>query len=268
MTFGILKRHWFVFSGIFLIYLVLSVLLVKGLGNVVDVTGVRQEAEAAFAGGFAQLVSGMAVVGTLFSEGNSPATDASGAYQSILLVLFSLVFIWALRQLQAGEKITIRDAFYKGSYPLVPFLLVLLVIALQMLPALAASYMYQLAFVQGLAVTGVEMFLWGALVFLLILWSIYMVTSSVFALYIVTLPDMRPMQALRSARELARFRRWAVTRKVLFLPIAIFVVIILIMFPVVMFIPVLAEWLFYVLTLGSLAIIHVYMYTLYRELLK
>ncbi len=51
--------------------------------------------------------------------------------------------------------------------------------------------------------------------FLLAMLTLIYVKSSLFALYIVTLPDMTPMKALRSARELARYRRWTVLRKIL-----------------------------------------------------
>ena len=54
-----------------------------------------------------------------------------------------------------------------------------------------------------------------------------------FALYIVTLPDMTPMKALRSARELVRYRRWTVLRKVLFLPLMLLVVAAIIMVPII-----------------------------------
>jgi hypothetical protein len=94
-----------------------------------------------------------------------------------------------------------------------------------------------------------------------------MVSSSVFALYIVTLPDVTPMQALRSARELVRHRRWSIARKVLFLPVSLLVIAAAIMIPVILLLTPASEWAFFVLSMFSLAVIHSYMYGLYRELL-
>jgi hypothetical protein len=166
-----------------------------------------------------------------------------------------------------GTKVTVKDAYYKSLYPLIPFLLVLLVISLQLLPLAAANGLYSLVIGGGLAVTALEKTLWLILLFLFVLLSLYMITSSIFALYIVTLPDMKPMQALRSARELVRHRRWTVMRKVIFLPFALLVLAGLVSIPVILFLAPLAEAVFFIASMFGVAITHAYMYTLYRELL-
>jgi uncharacterized membrane protein YoaK (UPF0700 family) len=95
-----------------------------------------------------------------------------------------------------------------------------------------------------------------------------MISSSLFALYIVTLPDMTPFKALRSARELVRHRRWTVLRKILFLPIILLVVAAIIMLPIIIWLTSLAQWVFFLLTMFALVAANAYMYTLYRELLN
>ena len=174
----------------------------------------------------------------------------------------------SLRQTFAGAKVSVRDAFYKGLYPLVPFLLVLIVIGIQLFPLGIANFLYGVVITGGLAVTAVEKLLWCVIILLLVIWSFYMVTSSVFALYVVTLPDVRPLQALRSARDLVFCRRWNVMRKFLFLPFALIIICVVIMFPVILFLTPLAQWVFLLLSMASLVVCHAYMYTLYRELLK
>ena len=87
-------------------------------------------------------------------------------------------------------------------YPLIPFILVLLVCCLQLLPLIIGSSLYSLVVSNGIAVQPIEKFVWALLFASLALLSLYMITSSLFALYISTLPDMTPMKALRSAREL------------------------------------------------------------------
>ena len=94
-----------------------------------------------------------------------------------------------------------------------------------------------------------------------------MISSSIFALYIVTLPDMTPLKALRSARQLVRHRRWTVLRKILFLPILLIVVAAIVMLPIIIWTPPLAQWIFFVLTMFAIAAVHAYAYALYRELL-
>lgn len=94
-----------------------------------------------------------------------------------------------------------------------------------------------------------------------------MISSSIFALYVVTLPEMTPIRALRSAKGLVQFRRWTVMRKILFLPFIICVVGIIIMLPVILLLTPAAEVIFLLLTALVLPVIHSYVYSLYRELL-
>jgi hypothetical protein len=168
----------------------------------------------------------------------------------------------------AGSKARVRDTYYRGMYPLVPFILVLMVIALQLVPLLVGSTVYSLVINNGIAVLFIEKLLWALLYALLALLSLYMISSSLFALYIVTLPDMTPLKALRSARELVRYRRWTVLRKVLCLPLILLVAAAIIMLPIIVWLTPLAKWIFFLLTMSSLVAVHAYMYTLYRELLN
>ncbi len=252
-----------------LVYLILTVVLVKGFGVSSDIGQLKTTILGLFEGTSAQLGASLTLFSILLGNANSTASDVAGAYQSMLLIVISLVLIWALRQSLADKKVKVgvRDAFYKGLYPIVPFLLVLIVIGLQLLPIVVANFLYSVVFGGGLAVTALEQWLWGVLLGLLVILSLYMITSSVFALYIVTLPNVRPMQALRSARDLVRYRRWMIMRKVIFLPIALLILAAMVVIPIIIVSPAVAEWVFFIVSMLGLAIVHSYLYLLYRELL-
>lgn len=262
---GHLRRHWRLFGGIVLIYLLLTVVLVKGLGvganNIPELKSILQEL------GSGGLGTGLSLFGLLVSNLGSASTEVAGAYQSLLLVIVSLVLIWAMRQTYADNPIRVRDAYYKGLYPLVPFILILLVLLLEFMPLAVANFLYGAIFSGGLAVTAAEQVVWAAGIFLLVLLTLYLITSSVFGLYIVTLPDMTPLKALRSARGLVRHRRWTVLRKILFLPLAMLVIAAIIMIPIILWLTPLTEWIFFVLSMAGLAVAQSYLYSLYRELL-
>jgi len=179
----------------------------------------------------------------------------------------SLVIIWALRQVLAGHAIRARDAFYKGTYPLIQFILVLLVIGLQLVPMLLGSWLYGAIINNGIAYTSFEKLIWLIVLILSVLISLYLISSSIFALYIVTLPDMTPLKALRSAKKLVKNRRWLALRKVLFLPLAILLLGAVVMIPLILILTAMAEWIFFALSLVTLLVAHSYMYSLYRELL-
>jgi polyferredoxin len=75
------------------------------------------------------------------------------------------------------------------------------------------------------------------------------------------------MEALKSARELVRYRRWTVMRKLIFLPIFLLVTGAVLIIPLIYFAPVLATITFLLTSMFGLPIIHGYIYRLYRELL-
>lgn len=257
-------RHKKLFIGIMLIYGFLDLLLVKGFSGNLDLTTIRSNFDQAFSG---RVTSGLAVFTLLVGSAASGSSDTAGVYQLVLLVTTSLAIIWGIRQVIAGASIRIRDTYYRGMYPLVPSALVLLVVLLELIPATLGLGIYSTAVNNDIATTGLEQIIFIVIALALTLVSLYMLTSAVFALYIVTLPDMTPLKALRSARDLLRNRRWTVLRKVLFLPLALLVIGALIMLPIIIVVTAIAQWIFFVLALLALPILHTYMYGLYRELL-
>lgn len=273
-SFRLLKRsigtvldNWKPFARLALLYGALTILLVRGFGGGLQLDEVKTNLEGAFSGSFSSITTGLTLFSYILGSAGSSQTETGGLYQAMLMVIFSLAAIWGLRQFLAGRRATMREMLYKGMSPLIPFITVLLIISLQLLPLMIGSWLYSVVISNGIAATLLEKTLWGSIFFLLSLLSIYMICSSVFALYIVTLPDMTPMKALRSARQLVLFRRWTVMRKIIFLPIALLVLAIIIMMPFILFVTPLAEWVFFALSTSVLIIVHSYMYTLYRELL-
>ena len=266
---GTLKKHWKIFLFISLLYGLLNLTLVHGFSPLADIDSFKNSLESLFegdnnSGGFSDNVS---LLAHTVNAGSSPSGEAGGVYQVLLLVIFSLASIWALRQALANAKFKILDSLYKSSYPLIPFILILFVISLQLLPLLLGSWLYSTLTVNGIAVTVLEKVVWGLLCLSLVMLSLYMICSSLFALYIVTLPSMTPMKALRSARQLVRHRRWEVLRKIMFLPLALIIIGAIIFLPLVSIAPTAVEWVFLALSMFILVIVHGYMYTLYRELL-
>ena len=252
--------------GIVLIYGILNFILVRGLSGGTNVSALKASLQSAFGGD--AWASSLTIFGVLLGSSGSSSTASGSGYQLVLLLIVSLAVIWALREILAGMPIRIRDAYYRGMYPLIPFVLVLAVIFLQLIPMAVGSSVYSLVISNGIAVYPIEKLLWALLLVVLVLISLYMVSSSIFALYIVTLPDMTPLKALRSARQLVRYRRWTVLRKLLVLPVLLLIVAAAVMLPVILLIAPAAQWVFYLLTMIAILVAHTYLYSLYRELLN
>ncbi|HSW66096.1 MAG TPA: hypothetical protein VLI54_03085 [Bacillota bacterium] len=263
----VLFKHWRVFLGMVLIYGVLNLVLVRGFSGSANLTDIKNTLDGALKGDWSQAASGgLLFVYLLGSAGNS-ASATAGAYQLILTLITSVAFIWTLREVYQDNKVRVRDGFYVGVFPMVPFMVVLVTIGLQLLPAAAGIYAYGLVTSNGVAASGLEQVLWAVAMAVLILLSLYMICSSLFALYIVCLPGMTPLHALRSARKLVAARRWMVMRKIIFLPVALVVISGIVTIPFILYATPAAPWVIFGLTMLLLPLIHSYLYRLYRALL-
>lgn len=255
------------FLGIIAVQIVFTLIFVTGFsifeGRLQETRDITEEVF----GEQSALVIGTTLLGTLVTSGTGETGEASSLYGLLLLLVSGLAIIWSLRQTHAHEKPKLKDAYYSGMYPIIPFLLVLLVILLQLIPLIIGNTIYGLVVSSGIAVTGLEQFIWLLVFIGLGLLSLYMITSSIFALYIVTLPNVTPMQALRSARQLVLHRRMLVVRKILFLPVVLFIAAVAIMLPLIIYVTPVAEPVFFVLGNIGILLAHAYMYELYRKLL-
>lgn len=266
----ILRRNWKVFAWILGIYALLNILFVHGISNGVNVNNIKNTLKNSISGGGGKVLSAATIFVYLIGDtasANGSNTTSPGIYQTILVIITTLALIWTLRQLYNSTPVRAREAFYKGMYPVVQFFLILLLIAVELLPFLIGAVLFSTVVTGGIAASAIEVIFWGFLFFLLALVSLYLICSSVLALYIVTLPDMTPMKAIRSARGLVKSRRWLVLRKMLFLPLVLFVAAGLIMMPFLLGVSSIASWVFFVLSVLTLAIVNSYMYTLYREMI-
>ena len=269
-AYTLLIAHWKLIGGMVLVYGVLTIILVHGLNGGTNVTSLKQDVNQIFHGSWGHLVGGLTVFGLLLTSSGTTASDVASAYQTFLIIVVSLAIVWTFRQLLADQtkKLRIRDGFYQGMYPLIPVILVLFVISLQMIPVLIGATLYGIVSQGGIATTGPEKLIWIILLLITICISLYLVCSSLFALYIVTLPNMTPLKALRSARGLVRYRRFSIIRKLLFLPLFLLLVAAVIMVPFILFVTPIAQWAFFALTMLAIAAVHGYMYILYRSLLE
>lgn len=253
------------FGVISLIYAVLSYIFIKAANSGQSIG----EMQSALTGSIENTATrSLTVYGVLLGNSTQVKNQISGIYQAIILIIISLAIIYGLRHIiMVKKRVTAKESLYKGMTALIPFILVLIVIGLELLPFGLGSGIYASVVSTGIAVTGIEQFLWQLFVISLGLLTFYMVSSSIFALYIVTLPDMKPIKALKAARELVRYRRMAVVRKLLFLALIIMVIMGVVIVPLIAFLPIAADIIFFFSTIAVLPFVHTYVYTLYRKML-
>lgn len=268
ITFKLIWDNRKLFIGLTLIYGLLNLILVQGLSSSTDVSTLKSELSKVFTGDSGAVLSGLSVFAVLVSSAGNGSSQTAGAYQLILAIVTSLAVIWSLRQLMSGHRIRIRDAFYKGMYPLIPFIFLLLLVAIELIPLIIGASLYSTVISNGIAITIIEKAIWLLIFLGLAGITLYLLSVSFIALYIVTLPDMTPIKALRSAKNVVKYRRWTVIRKIIAMPICLLIISAIIMLPIIIWLTVLAQWVFFLMTMFALVVVNSYMYVLYREMLN
>lgn len=267
-TSKLIKNNYRYFLIMTLVYAVLTIVFVRGLGSFLDVKEAKNVLGEFMHGSWSNVTITASLFGLLLGTAGSVGTTSGSAYQSLLLILVTLATVWGLRQMWAGRRVTVRQSFYKGLYPFAVFVIVLAIVGLQLVPLGIGTWSYSVL-VNGGILFGMGEKL-GALLFsgTLTVLSVYMISSSLFALFISTLPNMTPMVALRNARQLVGGRRLSIMARIASLIIVTPIVSALIILPFIVVVPAMAEWIFFVVTMfGTIAVV-VYMYLLYRELLN
>lgn len=265
-TLSIIRHNRRYFIRFTLLYLVCSFIFVQTASNTGSVIQAKELIGNSLGSAF---VTNLALYGSLVGSSTQLGNQAAALYQFIIIVVFSLALIYGLRHMYGkdAEKVTVKQSLYRGMTPLIPLLLVLLCIALQLLPLSLGTSIYATVLTSGIAVNNIEQLMWLSLTVVLAAVSLYWVVGSISALFIVTLPDTKPLEALRSSRQLARFRRLVVLRKILFMPLVLLVLLGVIVLPFIAFAPAVAQFVFFVVSSVALPLAVTYMYNLYRSML-
>ena len=196
---------------------------------------------------------------------SSNRTDSTALIQFLLFIIASLAFIWMLRQLQAVKKIKIRDAYYLGTSTIIPAILVTAVLALTMFPAIASSILINIAYQMG--AFGAELLVASLVSVLLLLLSLYLFAMLWPAFYIVTLPQTRPMQALKTALKITKTRRLSLMRNIFVLFLLFILLILLVVFPLALILPAVTPFVAFLLMFILFGIGQIYFYSLYRSMI-
>jgi len=263
-------RYRWLFVKIMVVFAILNLLLVRGFSGSGDAAYLKNNLVDAVEGGADKLKAGGTILAFLASSSGNTASEAASAYQTILLIVASLALIWTLRQISVDQKVRLvmRDAYYRGMTPLVPFICMVFIGAVYLLPFAAGALTYSTVIGYGIANGVVEYGLWALLLVATTAISFRIILSPLIGLYIVTLPDMTPIKALKSATQLIRYRRWALFFKLIFFIAGLLLAGSAIVLPTIFIFPPAAPWVYYIVVMIGLVITHSYLYNLYRELIN
>jgi hypothetical protein len=261
-----------------LLYLVLATLLV-GIVKQADynslVTSIQDAGKSVFQGHVNKLTESGVLLMVAIGGGLSQPLDQSQQINVILLGLFTwLVVVWLLRQFMAGNTVKLRDGLYNGGAPFLSTLCILIILSIQLLPGALGVIVYTAANSTGAITGGAEAMAFAIAAGLLVILSLYWVTSTFLAAVIVTLPGTYPLRAMKSAGDLAFGKRSSLVLRLLWLAFMVILLWAVILIPSLL----LDNWLhiswlplvpIVVQLLGGLTIIYAssYTYVLYRKMI-
>ncbi|MGD8373557.1 MAG: hypothetical protein PVI21_01730 [Candidatus Woesebacteria bacterium] len=262
-----------IFVWLMVLYALVSFFLVGGI-SLTDYNEIKDTSKD-YIDGLDAVTTAMAYFGAVLSGGLSEApSELQQMLSGLVALIFWLSTIWAARMILAGNKIKFRDAFYNGPTPLISTVLLLLVVAVQLIPAALGLFGVTVILTESWVLSTAEGALFMAGVALLCLLTLFWVIGSVVALVIVALPGMYPMQALVNARMLVAGNRWNIVTRLLAVAFIEFLVWAFIMIPVFMIDGwINVDWLpitvvcVQLLTGFSVVFTSVYVYKLYRSLI-
>lgn len=183
-------------------------------------------------------IQGVMEIGTIFSSVaagalNTNLSEGQQIYVGLLYIFVWLVVIWLLRHLLAGTEVSVRDGLYNAGAPLVSVLLITFLGVLQLLPGAIGVMIFAFAQQGGLLVSGIEVAVFFLVALLLVVLSLYWVTSTFFAIIIATIPGTYPVAALRSARQLVVGQRRQILFRLLWLVAILFLLFAVVLIPTI-----------------------------------
>ncbi|MBQ2672561.1 hypothetical protein IJH26_01895 [Candidatus Saccharibacteria bacterium] len=134
-----------------------------------------------------------------------------GVAADVLAMLFFLVIwlvtIFVIRHILAGREITLRQALYNAMTPLISTLVVLAIVILECIPIFLVIIAYSAAIKTDFLSTPFYALVFFVFVAIMLVISIYLLTSSVVAFVAVTAPGLYPLLAIRTASKVVAGRR-------------------------------------------------------------
>lgn len=253
-----LAAFWRPLAGVTLTYAVLYFIFVMSF----SINNNVQEIISSTAGKLPQAF--VVVTDTLFTSYNGSQSDATTLLQMLLFLTAALALLWTLRRLQNLQSVTIREAYYEGPARIVPVIIVSLLLMLTSIPALFGSSI--LGFVTQSSSSLAEFIIAVIFALVMIFISILLFVTYWPAFYIVTLPNIRPIKALRMAAEVTKKNRLSILRKFVLFGIFAMLFIVILALPIALVLPAIVPYVMYFVLFALFMVMQVYLFVLYRSL--
>ncbi|MCL2038324.1 hypothetical protein FWG86_00210 [Candidatus Saccharibacteria bacterium] len=235
-TFRLVFSRKRLFFGIILVLMVASILATGFIGDerYNTITEIFDRENVAGLGRFGTALGTMLT--TLTQGGLNPTPTIEQRLMTVFCgTLAFMATIYAMRQLLAKNKITLKDTLYNCFQPLVPCLLVLIITLIQLVPVLLIYITYSAAVQTEFLANPFYALIFFGFATLCALLSYHLALPSIIALVGVTAPGMYPLKAIANATDLIRGKRFNFILYILVGTIVVAVIWVATFIPIVMF---------------------------------
>ena len=228
------NRKW-VYLRLIAIFFVLSVLFIGAIqsDNITTINGIF-EAVNSSTNIFNPVMRAITTVASSLGGAlNNNFSDIQYIYISILIILGLLTVVWLLRHQLAGDKIRVRDGLYNAPAPLVPEYVLVGVGVLQLIPIALSVVVYISLTSSGIINGGIEEAMFAAALFLGAVLTLYFMTTTLFSLFIASIPGTYPIKAYRAARQIVAGQRLRLLFRLLWMVIIVLVAWFIVLVPII-----------------------------------
>lgn len=237
-AFKMFFKFWKIFLPLLLIFVGLYIFLIGAMSEntLADVKANVEQTNKDVADGKIGTVgkAGLTLLGIISTGGLTTMNDAQIVIAVLLFTIIWLVTIYLARHLLAGhQEIKMRDGFYSALSPLVSTLVVGLIIFLEAIPIMLTIIVFQVALTTEFLSTPFYALLFFMFAALMITLSLYLLSSSFFAIIVVSAPGLYPLTAVRMAKNLIMGRRLRFLIRVFYLVIIVALIYLLLLMPAI-----------------------------------
>ncbi|MBQ2622783.1 hypothetical protein IJG12_00460 [Candidatus Saccharibacteria bacterium] len=233
-------KNWKLFLPLLIIAVLLNVFFVGLMSesNYVQFQDILDDTSEQVAGGNIGSVAkaGLILVSTISTGGLSgESSEAAVMFGVLIFLIIWLTTIFLLRHLMAGHKVKLRDGLYNAMTPLVSTFLVFVVVLFQCIPIFLLIIAYSAAVQTEFLSTPFYALVFFVFAAVMILISVYLLSSSLMAFVAVSAPGLYPMRALNAASEMMMGRRVRLILRLIALVLTLGIVWVVIMMPLILF---------------------------------
>lgn len=237
-AFKMFFKFWKIFLPLLLIFVGLYIFLIGAMSEntLADVKANVEQTNKDVADGKIGTVgkAGLTLLGIISTGGLTTMNDAQVVIAVLLFTIIWLVTIYLARHLLAGhQEIKMRDGFYSALSPLVSTLVVGLIIFFEAIPIMLTIIVFQVALTTEFLSTPFYALLFFMFAALMITLSLYLLSSSFFAIIVVSAPGLYPLTAVRMAKNLIMGRRLRFLIRVFYLVIIVALLYLLLLMPAI-----------------------------------